>query len=70
MVDVYELLSLFGKRVASLKLTSLSPSLVLTLYVVTAANSCPQAAWAVYTLMANAYESLSPRSCSLEEFVA
>ena len=42
MVDVYELLSLFGKHVASLKLTGSWPSLVLTLYV---ANSRPQAAW-------------------------
>ena len=55
MVDVYELLSLFGKRVASLKLTSSWSSSVL--YIVTAANSCPQV---VYELMANVYGSLSP----------
>ena len=36
MVDVYEL---FGKHVASLRLTSSWLSLVLTLYVVTAATS-------------------------------
>ena len=57
MVDVYESLSLFGKRVASLKLTSSWPSFVLTQYVMTAANFCPQA---VYKLMASMYKSLSP----------
>ena len=35
MADVYELLSLLGKHVASLKLTSSWPSLVLTQYIVT-----------------------------------
>ena len=41
MVDVYKSLSLFGKLIASLKLTRLWPSLVLTLYIVTATNSFP-----------------------------
>ena len=49
IVNMYELLSLFGKRVPSLKLTSSWPSLVMTLYVMTTANSSPQA---MYTLMA------------------
>ena len=68
MFDMYELL--FGKHVVSLKLTSSWPSLVLTVR----SDSCqllPSGGMGCVHVDGQCVgESLSPRSCSLKEFMA